>query len=703
MERVGVDICGLAEIRWEGQGHFNTTKGHTVIYSGNEKRGQHGVAIWIHRKIAKAIISYEPVNERMMVVRLNARPKNITLVQVYAPTTTAEEEVTATFYEELERASKKIPKNDIMMMMGDFNAKVGKQNVIGPAVGPFGLGEANDAGDRFREFCEEHELILVNTWFKKHPRRLYTWKSPDGKSRNQIDYITINQKWKTSVMDCTTYPGADCDTDHHLLVATTRIRLRKIRKKNETPKLNVEKLKEEKATAFAITVTNRFTTLGEIEEDTTPDLLWKTVKTVLMETARDIVGYKKQEKHKSWISAQTMEMIKEQREMKQKDPTKYKKLKAEVQKKLRQDKQNQLNELCNELEMENKKGNTKKLFQTAKKITRKFHPRLNCIKSKTGENITETEKIAERWKEYCQELYEEKDNTINWNFQIDEQEPPPLISEVERAIKDTASQKTPGPDDVPVELIKNGGESTIKLMHQICVTIWKTGKWPEDWTDSLFIPLPKKGDSKQCSNYRTIALVSHASKIILRIILERIRMKTEEEIAIEQAGFRRGRGTRDQVVNLRLLLEKTHEHQQTVFMCFIDFKKAFDSISHNKLWTTMMKMGYPPHLIHLLAELYQKQNAKVKVAGTVSESFHIKKGVRQGCVISPYLFNIIAEMAMRETLEDFTGGIQIGGQEITNLRYADDIVLTTQSMNKLQELPRTDVKVGPSEKKTKIA
>ena len=314
-----------------------------------------------------------------------------------------------------------------------------------------------------------------------------------------------------------------------------------------------------------------------MKEDTTPDALWKTVKLVLIDTARDIVGYKKQGKHKSRISSETMELIKEKRAMKNKDQSKYKVLKAQVQKKLRQDKQKQLNDLCNELETANNRSNTRKLFQTAKTITRKFQPRLNCIKSKVGENITMAEKIEERWKEYCRELYEEKHIATDWNFQVDEQEPPLLKSEVERAIKDTASQKTPGPDDVPIELIKNGGETTIKVMHQVSVSIWKTGKWPDDWTDALFVPLPKKGRLKQCSNYRTIALVSHASKIILRIILERIRLKTEKEIAIEQAGFRRGRGTRDQITNLRLLLEKALGHQQLVFMYFIDFKKAFDS------------------------------------------------------------------------------------------------------------------------------
>ena len=110
-------------------------------------------------------------------------------------------------------------------------------------------------------------------------------------------------------------------------------------------------------------------------------------------------------------------------------------------------------------------------------------------------------------------------------------------------------------------------------------------------------------------------------------------------------------------------------------MCFVDFKKAFDSISHDKLWVTMMDMGYPIHLIDLLgllAKLYKKQLAKVTVAGTLSEWFRVKKGVRQGCVLSPYLFNILAEMVMRETLGGFQGGLQIGVRMITNLRYADD-------------------------------
>jgi len=113
-----------------------------------------------------------------------------------------------------------------------------------------------------------------------------------------------------------------------------------------------------------------------------------------------------------------------------------------------------------------------------------------------------------------------------------------------------------------------GEETVLDRMHRICVAIWETGEWTEDWTFSTFIPLPKKGNLKQCANYRTIALVSCASKILSRIILERIRVKTETEIADEQAGFRQGRGARNQIKNLRILIHKAREHQRPLYVLF---------------------------------------------------------------------------------------------------------------------------------------
>jgi len=134
-------------------------------------------------------------------------------------------------------------------------------------------------------------------------------------------------------------------------------------------------------------------------------------------------------------------------------------------------------------------------------------------------------------------------------------------------------------------------------------------RWPNDWTNSVFIHIPKKGDLGEWKSYRTITLVSHASATMLKIISERIRKKTESELTDEQAGFRRGRGTRDQMTNLRILMENMNEHQQSLYMCFVDFTKAFDNITHEQLWVSITEIGYPAHIINLLTKLYGKQQA----------------------------------------------------------------------------------------------
>jgi len=168
--------------------------------------------------------------------------------------------------------------------MGDFNAKVGRRepSAMSSAVGLYGLGETNEAGEQLEDFCLEHELALSNTMFKKHPRRLYTWTSPDGNTQNQIDYISVAQRWITSLMNCRTYPGADCDTDHQLLVATLKVRLAKRQRQHSIPPLNLEELKKDEAVQFAAEVTNRFTALEAAQNEVTPEDLWKGTKTVLL-------------------------------------------------------------------------------------------------------------------------------------------------------------------------------------------------------------------------------------------------------------------------------------------------------------------------------------------------------------------------------------------------------------------------------------
>ena len=147
-------------------------------------------------------------------------------------------------------------------------------------------------------------------------------------------------------------------------------------------------------------------------------------------------------------------------------------------------------------------------------------------------------------------------------------------------------KQTYGGDGIPVELFQILKDDSVKVLHSICQQIWKTQQWPQDWKGSVFIPIPKKGNAKECSDYCTIALISHASKVMLKILQARLQQYVNHELPDVQAGFRKGRGTRDQIVNIRWIMEKVREFQKNIYFCFIDYAKDFVWITINcgKFW-----------------------------------------------------------------------------------------------------------------------
>ena len=155
--------------------------------------------------------------------------------------------------------------------------------------------------------------------------------------------------------------------------------------------------------------------------------------------------------------------------------------------------------------------------------------------------------------------------------------------------------KASGGDGIPVELFQILKNDAVKVLHSICQKIWKTQQWPQDWKRSVFIPIPKKGHAKECSNYHTIALISHVSKVMLKIHQPRLQQNVNHELPDVQAGFRKGRGTSDQIVNIRWIIEKAREFKENI--CFIDYAKTLDCVDHNKLWKILKKIGIPGHLL----------------------------------------------------------------------------------------------------------
>ena len=151
-----------------------------------------------------------------------------------------------------------------------------------------------------------------------------------------------------------------------------------------------------------------------------------------------------------------------------------------------------------------------------------------------------------------------------------------LGCEIRWALGSITTNKASGVDGIPAELFQILKDGAVKVLHSICQQIWKTQQWPQDWKRSVFIPVPKKGNAKECSNYHTIALISHASKVMLKILQARLQRYTNRECLDVQAGFRKGRGTRDQIANICWIMEKAREFQKNI--CFIDYAKAFDHV-----------------------------------------------------------------------------------------------------------------------------
>ena len=165
----------------------------------------------------------------------------------------------------------------------------------------------------------------------------------------------------------------------------------------------------------------------------------------------------------------------------------------------------------------------------------------------------------------------------------------------------------------------------LKVLHSICQKIWKIQQWSQDWKRSVCIPIPKKGDAKECSNYCTIALISHTSKVMLKILQARLQQYMNHELPDVQAGFRKDRGTRDQIANICWIIKKARELQKNIYFCFIDYAKAFDCVDHNKLWKIFQETGISNYLTCLLRNMYAAQEATVRTRHGTTNWFQMGK------------------------------------------------------------------------------
>ena len=279
-------------------------------------------------------------------------------------------------------------------------------------------------------------------------------------------------------------------------------------------------------------------------------------------------------------------------------------------------------------------GKTIDLIKKIRDTMGTFHEKMGSIKDRNGMGLTEAEDIK-RWQEYTEELYK-KDlhDPDNLDGVITNLEPDFLECKVKWALGSITMNKASGGDGVPVELFQILKVDVEIVLYSMCQQIWKTQQWSKDWKRSVFIPVPKKGNAKHFSDQHTIALISYTSKVMLKMLQARLQQYMNCELPDVQAGFRKGRETRDQNANIHWIIKKAREFQKNIYFCFIEYAKAFDCVDHNKLWKILQEMGIPDHLTSLLRNLYAGHEAPVRTGHGTTVWFQIGKGECQGSIVT---------------------------------------------------------------------
>ena len=608
-----LDLLGLSETRWTGSDKKTLQSGHTFIFSGRED-GIHeqGVGLLISKKVSKSLLEWQPFGPRLLKARFNSKFTKLTVVTCYAPTEEAEDADKENFYEQLQAIMEEIPAHDMVLVIGDMNARTGIDNLNRErTMGKEGLGTypMNDNGERMCDFCEHNGLVVGGTLFKHKDIHKATWTSPDGNTKPQLDHIIINGKWRSSLQDVKACRGADCASDHTLVLGVISLKLRKSRRGQERARLiNSDKLRDEgiKA-AYSLEVQNRFHLL---KLDQGENINLEDFNKVLKESGEKILGFKCKKKEE-WIQQDTWKKIEERKAIKQrinstkseriKDQLKekYSLLDREVKSLARADKRAYVDNLADEAEAAAGRQDARTLYKITKVLSGSYSSCNWPVKDSSGNIIPGEKEKVKRWKEHFETVLNRPDpvqapDIAAADEPLDINTDPPTLEEVKTAIKAMKSGKAGGLDGITADMLKAEEVETPVILQSILENIWNDMVIPKEWTTGLIIKLPKKGDLSNCNNWRGITLLSLTSKIMSRIIHRRLSNALDETLRSEQAGFRKGRSCSDHIFTLRQILEQSHEFNSPVYANFVDFRKAFDSIHRDSLWKILLHYGVSP-------------------------------------------------------------------------------------------------------------
>lgn len=367
LERYTWHVVGICEARWKNFGEHTTEEGHVLFYCGEADKHTNGVGFLINKNIKGSILGCCPISSRLITIRLKASPFNISIIQVYAPTTGYDEEYVEDFYTKLQEVIEKVNKKDIIVIQGDWNAKVGidEQNSWTNHCGPSCNKITNDRGRRLLEFASHNNMVLANTLGEHKASRRWTWHAPDGIHHNQIDYILVQNRFRTGInrAKTRTFPGADVGSDHDLVIMNFRVRLKRLKKpKNARLKFDLERLKDPTiCETFQATIGGKFAPLMTLEEDA--EVLTNRFNTIMTDTAKDVLGLHRR-KNKPWVTKEILNLCDARRDLKNSRHTtganEYKMLTKKIRKSMKEAKESWIEQQCKDIENSLEHNNSRK-------------------------------------------------------------------------------------------------------------------------------------------------------------------------------------------------------------------------------------------------------------------------------------------------------------------------------------------------------
>ncbi|KAK3509681.1 hypothetical protein QTP70_008422 [Hemibagrus guttatus] len=576
---------------------------------------------------------------------------------VYAPTLTNTDEKKEAFYNQLACTLRQVPHTDKLILMGDLNARIGSD---------------------------------YDKWPLRDERKT-TWMHPRSKHWHMIDFIITSKQGS-----------------------------------KKPSKLNIAKLNAiDHRESLARDMNDAIDKL-DVEEGSSVDQEWTALQQVVFNTTKTSLG-KPNRRHQDWFDPDDQKLLKllnnrDQAHQKvlQSRSTRstvaaYKVACRQLQQHTRVLKTAWWDRKAEELQRAADRNDMKGFYSGLKEIWGPQKKGPVQLKSADGQEIfSDKKRVLERWSEHFQKLLnvpgeiepEALDNIQQRTIKtcLDET---PSMDETMKAIMGLKDGKAPGGDGIPAEVWKYGGTNLLVKLHQLIHKAWDEGSVPQAWKDATIITIYKKGDRTDCGNYRGISLLSVAGKVFARILLDRLSQHITPEVVPEsQCGFRSNRSTIDMIFSLRQIQEKCIEQDQPLYMVFVDFTKAFDTVGRTGLWKLLRKYGCPEKFTSMIESLHTGMKANVRDGGETSETFDVTNGVKQGCVLAPTLFSILLSAMLKEAFQGMKDGVYIQSRPdadlfntthfkartkstlvlIRELLFADDSALLAHSPQEIQRI-----------------